>query len=294
MYKSNPKAFIALFIGALSIGFSPVCIRLAGAPGLAASFYRMLFGAMALTLPFVIYQFKTRSALPFKGILFAVIAGLFFSLDMAFWTIGIMATNASVPTLIGNMAPLWVGLGSMLFFREKQQKEFWLGLLMAISGVSIMVLRDLFIPNGMMIGMVMGLFSGMFYATYLLLSQPGRKYLHALPFLFFVTISTTFFLGLFMLFKQVPFTGYSTFTWSIFAIMGIGFQAIAWFLISYSQGYLPASVISPTLLSQPVLAAIIAYFILGEKLGIYQVISGIIVVAGIFFVHHSREKLLKK
>jgi drug/metabolite transporter (DMT)-like permease len=43
-----------------------------------------------------------------------------------------------------------------------------------------------------------------------------------------------------------------------------------------------------------VLAAIIAYLFLGEKLGIYQVISGIIVVAGIFFVHHSREKLLKK
>jgi drug/metabolite transporter (DMT)-like permease len=122
-----------------------------GGTRLAASFYRMLFGAMALTLPFVIYQFKTRSALPFKGILFAVIAGCFFLSIWLFGTIGIMATNASVPTLIGNMAPLWVGLGSMLFFREKQQKEFWLGLLMAISGVSIMVLRDLFIPNGMMI-----------------------------------------------------------------------------------------------------------------------------------------------
>lgn len=228
--------------------------------------------------------------MPLKGFIFAVLAGLCFSLDMALWTTGIMATNASIPTLVGNMAPLWVGLGSVLIFGEKQKRQFWLGLSLAIGGVSVMVLRDVFIPNGMMRGMILGLFAGMFYAGYLLLAQPGRKYMHALPFLFVTTVSTTFSLAIYMVINQVPFTGYSAFTYTIFVIMGVAFQAVAWFLISYSQGYLPAAVISPTLLSQPVLAAIIAYFMLGEELGLYHILSGLIVVAGIYFVHHSREK----
>jgi drug/metabolite transporter (DMT)-like permease len=289
MYKSNPKAFSALIIGAVLIGFSPVLIRLAGAPGIAASFYRLFFGLLTLLVPFIVYQIRTKNPIPMIGLLFAVLAGLCFALDMSFWTTGIMATNASVPTLVGNMSPLWVGLGALFIFREKQPKLFWFGLLLALGGVIIMALRDFFIPAGLMKGIVMGLFSGMFYACYLLLAQPGRKHLDALPFLFISTVSTTTFLGLFMIFKEVPFTGYSPFTWGVFITMGVAFQALAWFLITYAQGFLSASVISPTLLSQPVLAAIIAYFMLGEELGWLQMFCGLMVIAGIFLVHRSRN-----
>lgn len=262
---------------------------MASAPGIITSFYRLAVGTVALTIPFVFHQFKTKQKLPLKGIMFAVLAGVCFANDMALWTSGIMVSNATLPTLTGNMAPLWVGIGAWFIFKEKQKTGFWIGLLMAFGGVTLLILNNYFNPDGLMKGMILGLFAGMFYAGYYLFTQPGRKYMNTISFLYISTLTTTILLGLYGLLFKLEFTGYSTQTWVLFLIMGIFMQAIAWFLINYSQGFLSASIVSPTLLGQPVLAAFLAYFIIGEGLTIWHIIGGIIVVAGIYMVHFNRK-----
>jgi drug/metabolite transporter (DMT)-like permease len=288
--QSNPKAYLALLSGLFLIGFSPVLIKMASAPGIITSFYRLATGTLVLTIPFSIHLIKTKQKLPAKGIFFAVLAGVCFACDMAFWTTGIMASNATLPTLTGNMAPLWVGIGGWLIFKEKQHTGFWIGLLMAFGGVSMLILNNYFNHDGsVMKGMVLGIFSGMFYGGYCLLAQPGRKYLDTISFLYISTVATTLLLGFYGILFKLEFTGYETKTWILFLIMGVFMQAVAWFLITYSQGFLPASVVSPTLLGQPVLAAFLAYFIIGEGLTLRHIIGGLIVVAGIYLVHFSRK-----
>jgi drug/metabolite transporter (DMT)-like permease len=61
--------------------------------------------------------------------------------------------------------------------------------------------------------------------------------------------------------------------------------------VSYALGYLPASIVSPTLLMQPVLTGLLAVPILGEKLTLVQVAGGLVVLAGIYIVHRSRQEL---
>jgi len=286
---NKTPASIALLIGLFSIGFSPVLIKMASAPGIITSFYRLGIGAVVLTIPFLIHLIKTKQKLPWKGILFASLAGICFASDMAFWTTGIMASNATLPTLAGNMAPVWVGLCSLFIFKEKQKAGFWIGLLLAFSGVCLIVLNNFSDTNGILKGMILGLFAGMFYAGYYLFTQPGRQKLNTISFLYISTVVTTIFLGIYALIFDLEFTGYSNKTWVLFSIMGVFMQAIAWFLINYSQGFLPASVVSPTLLGQPVLAAFIAFFLIGEKLTGWHITGGIIVVAGIYLVHFSRR-----
>jgi drug/metabolite transporter (DMT)-like permease len=52
-------------------------------------------------------------------------------------------------------------------------------------------------------------------------------------------------------------------------------------LITYSLGFLPPAFSSLTLLIQPVLAAVIAWVLLGEALSASQIAGGLIVIAGI-------------
>ena len=59
--------------------------------------------------------------------------------------------------------------------------------------------------------------------------------------------------------------------------------------INYALGHLPASVVSTTLLTQPVLTAILAVPLLGEGIGWGQVAGGAIVLAGIWLVHRQRS-----
>jgi len=288
----NPvrKSYLALFLGAVIIAFSPILIKMSGAPGIVSSFYRMAIGSLILVIPFGYSRLKSSRPIPLKGLVIAVLAGFCFATDMAFWSTGIMATNATIPTLAGNMAPLWVGLGAMFLFKERQKRSFWAGLFMALSGVVLLVIRDLYFPEGMLKGLLFGLTAGMFYAAFQLLAQPGRKYFDTLTFLFITTLTTAIFLGGYLLLFHLNFTGYSNSTWVIFIIMGLVIQAGAWFLINYAQGYLSASIVSPTLLGQPVIAAILAFFLLGERLTYWHILGGIVVVTGIYTIHFSTIK----
>jgi len=67
-------------------------------------------------------------------------------------------------------------------------------------------------------------------------------------------------------------------------------QVGAYLAITYALGHLPASIVSPTLLMQPVLTALLAVPLLGEHLSAVQISGGLIVIAGISLVHRSRGK----
>ncbi len=290
-YLDN-KPYFALATGTLLIGLSPILIKLADAPGMVTSFYRFIIGSIVLTAPFLISRNRTTSKTKFskKGILFATLAGFCLATDMAMWTTGIVASNATLPTLVGNLAPVWVGLGAMILFKEKQNLGFWLGLLMAIIGVGLLVAKDFMQPTGVFKGIVLGFFAGIFYAGYMLFTQPGRKHLNTLNYLFFSTLATAIFAFIYVLIFQYDLSGYDIQTWILWLLMGVGVQVFGWFLINYSQGYLPASMVSPTLLGQPIITAIIAIIFLNEKLTIWHFAGGVVIIAGIYIVHFSRSK----
>lgn len=288
------KSYIFLILGAILIAFSPVLIKDAGVPGTVSVFYRLFFGTITLIIPFTLSRIKSREPIAIKGILFAILAGLSLAIDMNMWSIGIMASNAAMPTLVGNLAPLWVGIGAFIFFKERQTLKFWIGLIIALLGVSFLIIQDLYQPNGIFKGLVLGFLAGIFYAGFMLLAQLGRKKLDTISFLFISTLSTAIFLGIFTLIHGFEFTGYPTRAWVIFVIMGVVIQAGAWFLINFAQGYLPASLVAPTLLAQPVIAGVIAFLMLGEELTIWQISGGVVVIIGIYTVHFANEKKTKK
>jgi len=72
--------------------------------------------------------------------------------------------------------------------------------------------------------------------------------------------------------------------------MVVMIQSGAWFLINFAQGHLPASLVAPTLLAQPVLTGVVAFLLLGEDLTLWQITGGIIVVIGIYTVHFAKQR----
>ena len=286
----NLRAYLSLFGGLSFMCFAAIFIKSAHAPGIVTAFYRMAIGAAILTIPFVYSLSKLKHSLPWKGILFAVLGGLCFATDMAFWSTGVVMSNATIPTLTANLAPLWVGFGSMIVYRQRHKPGFWIGLLVAIAGMVLLIHRDLDNNTKIGAGALMGTVAGLFYGIFYLFSQTGRKLLNTLQFLYISTLSSAIILFILMLIFGYEFTGYDRYTYLIFIGIGIGVQVCGWFLINYSQGYLPASTVAPTLLGQPVLTAFLAIWLLNEKLTIWHITGGLIVVAGIYLVHYSRNK----
>jgi drug/metabolite transporter (DMT)-like permease len=281
-------AYLALSIGVITLGFSAIFIRWADAPGPVVSFYRMAIGTLALTIPFAT-RLNHMRVISRRGFLLALLAGLFFAFDLASWSTGISVAGATIPTLLGNMAPVIVAFGAWLLFKEKLSANFWLGLLLAIIGAIAVLNLDFSHGFEMRPGSLFGLASAFFYGVYFLITQKGRDELDALSFFWLATLSSTLTLLVLSLALGSPLTGYSTFTYLNFLASGLIVQGVGWLAINYAQGYLPASLVAPTLLSQPVLTALFAGPLLGERFTITEWLGGAVVVIGILIIHRSHR-----
>jgi drug/metabolite transporter (DMT)-like permease len=281
---------MALMGGVFFTGVSAVLIKSAHAPGIVTAFYRMAIGSSILILPFMIFRIRSGTRLPIRGVLFAMLGGFFFACDMSLWATAIVTTNATLPTLTANLAPVWAGLGALWLFREKPQKGFWIGLALSLAGILVMIGKDLASPSGALLGAFMGMLAGMFYGSYYLATQKGRGLLGTLDYLSISTFTSAVVLLVLMIVFDYNFTGYDTFTWINFLTYGAGVQVVGWWLINYAQGYLKATVVAPSLLGQPVVTAIAAWIYLGERHSLSLWLGGCIVIVGIYMVVFTRQK----
>jgi drug/metabolite transporter (DMT)-like permease len=286
--EPNRRAYLALFIGLFSIGFAAILISLAQAPGTVSAFYRMAVASVLVALPFLSQSKKREKPLPAKGLKLALLGGLLFALDVAFWATGITISGAATPTLMANTAPIWVGLGAMLIFHERLKVLFWVGLLIAMFGALLVLGADFNRGGEFGLGTILGLMAAVFYGAYYLVTQQGRVYLNTLSYFWITTVTAAVVLLIMNLGLGQPLLGYDLKTYLAFLALGVIAQTLGWLTINYSQGFLPASIVAPTLLGQPVVTAILAVLLLGETFSPWHILGGVLVLVGVYIVHRSR------
>jgi len=279
-------AYLTLSVGLIAIGFSAIFVSQAGVPGTVASFYRMVIPTVILAAP-AIKRLRERKwyGPPLR---WAVIGGLLFALDLSFWASGVVLSGATIPTLLANTAPVWVGLGALLFFREKLPRKFWLGLAIALLGTALVLGLESFGAMSFDLGALLGLTAGLFYAGYFLITQIGRKYLDVLSYFWVSGVTATAALFIFNLLLNQPMWGFTPKTFFNLLALGLISQGVGVLAINYVQGILPATIVSTTLLGQPVVTALLAAPLLGEELQPAQLVGGAAVLLGVYIVHRSR------
>lgn len=287
--RSSFLAYLALAIGIVSVSFSAILVRWANAPGTVASFYRMAVAAVLMAWPFY-RRVSARGSLPRLGVRVAMLGGVFFAADLAFWASGVVLSGATNPTLLANTAPLWVGLGSLIFFGDRFGVRFWIGLILAMSGAMLILGHDSLRAATFGLGTLFGLIAAIFYGSYFLITQRGRESLDSLTYFWLTALSASLGLLAISLVLRQPLTGYSVLTYLNFLILGVVVQVLGWLTINYAQGYLPAAIVAPTMLAQPVMTALLAGPLLGETLSLWQILGGVAVLTGVYTVHRSQQE----
>jgi drug/metabolite transporter (DMT)-like permease len=292
-YNQRARAFMALLGGVLILGFAAIFVKWSEAPGPVTALYRMIIGSALITPVLLLKKRRKIRTLPKKGVLLAAIGGALFGCDMAIWMTAVDMGGATTPTLMANTAPLWVGLGSLLILRERQTAVFWVGLLIALSGTVIVLGHDVTGAEGPGAGAALGLVAAVFYASFYIATQEGRKHLDTISYLCISTVTAAVALLLINLFLRSPLSGFPGRTYLSFLALGVLVQFLGWLIINYAQGHIRASVVAPTLLGQPVLTAILAIPLLGETFTPRYVAGGLTVLAGIYTVVRSRNRMLR-
>ena len=106
---------LALVLGAIAMGASPLFVRLADIGPITSAFYRVGLAVPVLVGWALIEARRSGATLSWqvlskhdKGTRFAILAGLVFAGDLLFWHLAIMNTSVANATFFAAMAPVWV------------------------------------------------------------------------------------------------------------------------------------------------------------------------------------------
>ena len=283
MLKNHPLFhYLLLLFGILCISWSAILVKIAGISGFGSGFYRLLFGLIGI-IPVWIYFKKPITDI--KGVKVAIICGILFAFDIALWNSSIMLSKASISTLLANLAPVWVGIGALLFMKEKPTRIFWIGTAISIFGVSIIIGVNQVLEAKLNIGNSLAILASMFYGAYLITVRKGRNTLDTFSFTAISIFSSTLVLGLICIFTSTPLWGFSTQTWLSLGTLGIIPQLFGWLAINQALGHIRPTIASVSLLSQSVFTALFSVPILGEKLTIQEISGAVVVLLGIYLVN---------
>ncbi len=183
-----------------------------------------------------------------------------------------------------------MALGAVVFFRERLAPLFWLGLALALCGMVVIVGMDALAQPGLGWADMLALVAGFFYAGFFLVAQHARLGLSALSAFWLAAASGAVALWLLTRLLGQPLLGYAPEQYAAMLGLALVTQVGGYLAINYSLGHLPASIVSPTLLGQPVVTALLAVPLLGEAISGWQVAGGTMVLAGIALVHRSRGR----
>jgi drug/metabolite transporter (DMT)-like permease len=286
---SKTRAYLALALAIFGLGLSPILVRWAQAPGIVSSYYRMLLACILLGLPFL-RRVRYGGAMPRRGILVAVLGGALFAGDLGTWATGVMLGGATNPTLLANVAPVWVALGALLFLKERLEGRFWLGLALSFAGAGLVLQVDLTRGLATSQGSALGLLASLFYGGYLLATQFGRRHLDSLSYTWIAGASSAILLLGGAMALGLPLTGYPASSYLNFLAMAAVAQVLGYLAVTYALGRLPASLVAPTLLTQPLATAALAVPLLGERILPLQALGGLAALAGVVIVHQARRR----
>ncbi|MGH9459656.1 MAG: DMT family transporter [Vicinamibacteria bacterium] len=280
-------SYFSVSTGVVAIALSGILAKWTPIPGEASAFWRMLIAA-AVLLP---WWLRHRPAqLPIPAAALATLAGVFFGADIALFHIALQITSVANATLLAHVAPFWVALGALVLFRERLPLTFWLGMAMAVAGVVLVMSAGVtrLAPGS---GDALAITASLFYAGYLVTTERARIRLPA-PTVFMLSLTGSVAVLLPLCFVlRTPLTGYDGRTWALLVALALVPQLGGWFAISYALGHLRATVMSVSLLGQPVLTALLGVPLLGEYLSVRQILGGLMVLAGIYVVSQRGQHL---
>jgi drug/metabolite transporter (DMT)-like permease len=280
MEESDSKIYLLLVVGIIVISFAAILINLASAPPIIIAFYRMFFASAILT-PFFLkkYSHKLKLFLDYRP----AIVGFFLAVHFILWITAFEYTNVANAVIFVAMQPLFTLILEVLFAREDLRQGVVWGVVLAFMGSIIISIGDINILFEKLLGDMLALSAAFFAASYLFLGRSLRKRVDYFPYIYTIYTYAAIFLGIFSLIKGLPFSGYGTTNYLYFLGLALGPTLIGHSILNYSVRFLPTTIVSLSILGEPIITTALAWFILGEGITTVSIIGGLFIMGGIYW-----------
>jgi drug/metabolite transporter (DMT)-like permease len=278
----TPRLVILLVTGIMAVSCGSIFIRLAGAPSLAVSAYRVSWATLILA-PFTF----SGPAREWKGLsrrewVLLLVSGAALALHFALWIASLSYTSVASSVLLVDTTPFFIGLASQFFLGRPCRRSFWIGLAIAFLGCLIIFHGDWSHSQNAMKGNVLAVGGAIAVAVYMLAGARARQKLSLLAYVWPVYGTAALVLLLSCLATGTPLTGYSGKPHLFMFLLGLVPQSIGHTTYNWSLRWIPPALVALISLGEPIGASLLAWAVLNEPLTAATVAGGAVVLSGIY------------
>lgn len=294
MVEKTPtvKVFTALAIGVLSFGFAPILVRAApDTHPLVLTTYRTVLAALMLA-PFWVYQrYKNRHDIQLRNKLLVAFAGLCLGLHFALWIVSLYYTSVASASVLVTTHPVMMILVERFWMKRNFAWTSWIGVLLAFGGSVLLGFTDSQMEQGFknpLLGNTLAFLAAVIFVIYLLIGQKIRQERdwidYVFPVYFFAaggTVLLTLAAGQNLL--DISYTGFA-------AGFGLAFgpQILGHGSMNFAVKYVSPTLLSTLVLSEPLLASVLAFFLFAELPPAASIIAMVVILAGVALTWRRR------
>lgn len=267
-----------------------VMILLANAPPLAVAFYRLAFATLILAGPVALFYRAELKGILGRDALALLVTGLVLALHFATWITSLSLTSVASSLVLVTLHPAIVGGITQFYYKERLAGRAWWGIGAAMMGAVIIGVGDSGLGDTRLVGDLLAFTGGACAALYFLAGRRLRQRVPLLPYAFVVYLACSLFLALFMVAAKTPFTGYSTDQYLWFVALAAVPMILGHTVINYLLKWLPAPLVSTSILGEPVGSVALAFVVLGQVPPVTSVVGGAVILVSVYFVSRALDK----
>lgn len=280
---------IAVLIAMIAVGIASPLIKLAGAPPIVTSTYRMTLSALMVLPVFIIFGFKGLKKYSRNEILALTLPALLLAVHFILWITSLSYTSVLSSTILVTTNPIFVPIFSYLLFKERTKKTLILGIVVAFSGSVLIALSSQGKFTGSNLGNALAILGAMAVSLYLIITRRFRAKFSLIVYIFFVYSFSSIFLILFSILTRQKLFGYSKVTYVYLFLVALLPQIIGHTLYNWALKYFSAPFIAVSILGEPVFASLFAFMLLNERPSLIEVVGAIIIMVGIYLSQRAES-----
>ncbi|MFO7683895.1 MAG: DMT family transporter [Chloroflexota bacterium] len=264
---------------------------------LVLAFWRALFVVITLLLVFGVFR-PGLLRLPRRRLPYLAVYGLVLAAFNSLWTLSVAQNGAAVATVLVYCSAAFTALLGWWLLKEQLDWGKIAAVVLCLSGcVLVSGALSAAVWQSNLLGILAGVLSGLGYAVYSLMgrsaSQRGLNpwttllYTFAFATLFLLTVNLLpgdWLPGTASQPADLFVLGNSWAGWGVLLLLAAGPTVAGFGLYNVSLSLLPASVVNLIVTTEPVFTAVLAFFLLGERLSPAQLGGSLLIMSGVIFL----------
>ena len=271
-----------LVLGCVVFGLGSLIVKFVQVGPYAVALWRLAVAAAVFWL--LMRRFGQKLPQSRRALRFAALAGVFLAFDLALWHESIHAVGPGISTLLNSLQIFFLSAIGVLFYGERLGRLQLASLLLAVGGVALIGSPE-FGHNGKAVwGFASGTASGAMLALSMVFVRKTHEAERVALFPMMMVLSAGGALALVVPVLLLDSGALYPASWrdvGLVLVYGVVMQCFAWGLIAYAIPLLSLSLTGLLLLSEPVAALLIDYFLLDKPINGWQWVGAALTLAAI-------------